>query len=336
MSNPLFRVLAFRSYAAAATILLVPFTIYLLWVSAWLGLGFIAATWIVMRIFGRYRLPEESFSEIKDNYAKAGKTLAKSELSYANIHVRSDTSSGQHETKIKFKKSTRGIKAKKPFLYVKCGSSRFIATNKTYWLKFEGKTLSGNTANIQLVAFDYYTVVDDDRQDDEVVGSVWKYATKNGERDWRFKDNQEMYRVCRKGLSLHIEEFALDFHLFSIGAQEEFSDAFRTVLNTPTAPRQLGYTAEEYETGQEDDSEDEEENDFDEQAYYNDVWPAVLDVEPDATIDDITTAYLAQIEQYNPEHVAHLGERLRSTANEESEAIKAAYRAALRSRGLPV
>ncbi|MBN9085109.1 MAG: hypothetical protein J0I16_26665 [Rhizobiales bacterium] len=327
MSSPLFRVLAFRAYAAASTILLVPLTLYLLWVAPLFGFGLIIAALVIQRIYGRYRLPEETFSEVKPEYLKAGKALAKAELAYANVHKRSEASSDEHATKIKFKRSTRGIRAKKPFLYVKCDSSRFIATNKTYWLKCGDNTLSGNTADITMVEFKYDAIVEDDRPDDEVVGSVWQYATKNGERDWRFKDNQEMYRVRRKGLTLQIGKFDLDFYLFSVGAQEEFEDAFQAVLNGPVALESPSVEVE-------NEDEIDQAGDFDEQAYYDDAWPAVLNVEPAATIDDITASYLALMEQYNPDHVAHLGEKIRSTANEECEAIKAAYRAALRSRGV--
>lgn len=56
----------------------------------------------------------------------------------------------------------------------------------------------------------------------------------------------------------------------------------------------------------------------------------MLGTAPDASPDVIKAAYYERLEEYHPTRVAHLGERLRDMADEESIAINLAYAEARR------
>jgi hypothetical protein len=54
-------------------------------------------------------------------------------------------------------------------------------------------------------------------------------------------------------------------------------------------------------------------------------WWDVLGVPPDASAERIRSAYLDAIKNYHPDRVAHLGEKLRRVAEQESKRIVRAY-----------
>ena len=62
-------------------------------------------------------------------------------------------------------------------------------------------------------------------------------------------------------------------------------------------------------------------------------WWEVLRVPRGATVREVATAYRALIAQNHPDKVAHLSERIRRVADEETRRINAAYEAAQRALG---
>jgi DnaJ-domain-containing protein 1 len=59
-------------------------------------------------------------------------------------------------------------------------------------------------------------------------------------------------------------------------------------------------------------------------------WWKVLQVRPDATIDEIKQAYRKMMARTHPDKVNHLSDRLRQVAEREAKKINAAYEAALK------
>ena len=62
-------------------------------------------------------------------------------------------------------------------------------------------------------------------------------------------------------------------------------------------------------------------------------WTSVLELSPDASVDEIREAYRRLIGQYHPDKVASLGRELRELAEAKSKDIQLAYQAALMERG---
>jgi len=60
----------------------------------------------------------------------------------------------------------------------------------------------------------------------------------------------------------------------------------------------------------------------------NEPWYEVLGVSPDATQDEITSAYREKIKQYHPDRVSGLGEKLKALAESETQRLNAAKEAA--------
>jgi preprotein translocase subunit Sec63 len=63
-------------------------------------------------------------------------------------------------------------------------------------------------------------------------------------------------------------------------------------------------------------------------------WHYVLNIEANASVEDIKSAYQRLISQYHPDKVASLGQELRELAESKSKEITVAYREAMRSRGV--
>jgi DnaJ like chaperone protein len=62
-------------------------------------------------------------------------------------------------------------------------------------------------------------------------------------------------------------------------------------------------------------------------------WTSVLELSPDASVEEIRAAYRRLIGQYHPDKVASLGRELRELAEAKSRDIQLAYQAALMERG---
>jgi DnaJ-domain-containing protein 1 len=60
-------------------------------------------------------------------------------------------------------------------------------------------------------------------------------------------------------------------------------------------------------------------------------WHDVLGVSPDATHDQIVSAYRARMSEYHPDNVASLGPDIRALAEQKAKEINAAYAEATRS-----
>jgi len=63
-------------------------------------------------------------------------------------------------------------------------------------------------------------------------------------------------------------------------------------------------------------------------------WHEILSVSPNATVEDIRTAYRKLMSQYHPDKVATLGQELRDLAEHKSKQITTAYRQAMQIRGV--
>ncbi len=63
-------------------------------------------------------------------------------------------------------------------------------------------------------------------------------------------------------------------------------------------------------------------------------WHEILGVSPEATADQIREAYKHLISKYHPDKVDALGQELRDLAERKTQEITAAYRGAMRSRGV--
>ena len=61
-------------------------------------------------------------------------------------------------------------------------------------------------------------------------------------------------------------------------------------------------------------------------------WHVILDVAPDASVEEIKKAYRSLISQYHPDKVATLGSELQELAERKSREITQAYREALQAR----
>ena len=62
-------------------------------------------------------------------------------------------------------------------------------------------------------------------------------------------------------------------------------------------------------------------------------WYEVLGVSREASVGEITAAYRESIAKNHPDKVAHLSERIRRVAEDETRRINAAYEAARRALG---
>ena len=62
-------------------------------------------------------------------------------------------------------------------------------------------------------------------------------------------------------------------------------------------------------------------------------WTRVLELPPDASVEEIRDAYRRLISQYHPDKVASLGRELQELAEAKSKDIAVAYQAALMERG---
>jgi hypothetical protein len=63
-------------------------------------------------------------------------------------------------------------------------------------------------------------------------------------------------------------------------------------------------------------------------------WQEILGVSAQATADQIREAYKRLISQYHPDKVDNLGQELKDLAEHKTREITAAYREAMRSRGV--
>ncbi|MBI4988461.1 MAG: J domain-containing protein [Rhodocyclales bacterium] len=61
-------------------------------------------------------------------------------------------------------------------------------------------------------------------------------------------------------------------------------------------------------------------------------WHRILNVSPDATVDEIRRSYKTLMSQYHPDKVAELGDELKLLAERKTREINGAYQQALRQR----
>jgi DnaJ-domain-containing protein 1 len=62
-------------------------------------------------------------------------------------------------------------------------------------------------------------------------------------------------------------------------------------------------------------------------------WHQILEISPQASVDEIRDAYKKLMGQYHPDKVASLGPELQAVAERKSKEITEAYRMAMHARG---
>lgn len=222
--------------------------------------------------------------------------------------------------KIKKRKGYSGLRSDQPFLVFKASGHRLFLTPNRYWLQTHGEVVSGPTSAIVIETFHLEEKVERPRKDDEVLGSTWRYATKSGDRDLRFNDNQELWLVRRHAVELAIGDYRWAICLYGIANARTFVS---TLAEIAPQPIELEYHP---------DAGEEDEVLFEETPPGPRRWFEILGVTPQATVGEIKAAYRTLIQQYHPDRVAHLGEKLRRVANEEAGELNRAYKEGITAR----
>jgi len=94
--------------------------------------------------------------------------------------------------KVKLTKNSYRIKCDRDFLQIEKFGFLWLLTPKTYWLQDGFSVVRGNTAEIEVETVFRDVGREKPRWKSEIVGQTWRHATKNGERDYRFKDNYQI------------------------------------------------------------------------------------------------------------------------------------------------
>ncbi len=278
---------------------------------------------------GWYKLPDAEYEF--DDFPCLGKTISSCELETSSLHHKHNLSSENEDTtSIKFATSFRGIHYGTAFLAINSPVGTLIVRPDRFWLKCRSRVIYGNAFDISVSAFSTEQMVRRPRRDDKVLESTWLYHTKRGEKDLRYKNNPKMWSVERYGVTLTLQEYEWDLHLFSEGNRDTFAAAFiaLTELMAPNSDDDG-----QFEEGEEGEEEDDEEDRADSNSDPEDSpasWWEVLEVAPSAGTEEIRSAYHKLMKQYHPDRVAHLGKKLRAVAEQEAKAINEAYERALR------
>lgn len=203
----------------------------------------------------------------------------------------------------------RGVRAQENFLVMAAGKDFLIISPLRYWSYLDGTHSSGKTKQIKVEPFYYETSVVLPKPDDEIVGEAWQHTTKSGERDLRYRENRAVYSVHRYGVMLQLHNKS-KWELGTLPKDKatELCTAF------------LKLTGADYEFDEEPNNDDPIENE---------AWNDVLSVSPDASDEEIKTAYREKIKLYHPDLVSGLGDKLKIVAEQEAQKINAAKEEAL-------
>ncbi|MDP9317021.1 MAG: DnaJ domain-containing protein [Chloroflexota bacterium] len=166
--------------------------------------------------------------------------------------------------------------------------------------------------------------------DSKVTGTTWAKVNKNGSRDLRFADNYQIPIVQYATLHFSSPRGLNEMYMCSDATKaESFARAvldYRTLFGfTPETQRQR--------PSKQHSPEPSERRPNHPRKSASSTLPAVLSpyevlgVSPDASPDEIKSAYHSKVKLYHPDKVAHLGEELQVLAQQRTLEINAAYTA---------
>jgi hypothetical protein len=265
----------------------------------------------------RCRIPNSFFEEGDDQFIDEGRLIAETSIYECSFHNKMDLSSEPSDaTAIQFTKSLEGISSAKEFLVIECGAEKFILTPRSYWIVLDDQVLHGNTLSINVTEFSYEIKVDAPRDDDDIIDKTWLYTTKRGDQDRRYANNRQLWLVRRFGVTIAVDKIEIEVYLFSENDCNSFSKSLCIMIK---------YEARLNDGENQQYAEDE--SDYKEPDCRE--WYEVLEVSPDADLQEKRSAYLKLIKQYHPDLVANLGVKLREVAEQETKAINEAYQLAV-------
>lgn len=93
---------------------------------------------------------------------------------------------------VKLVKSSWQIKCSREFLEIEKLGFIWLVTPKTYWIQNGFSVTRGLTAKIEVETLSRDVGREKPRWKSEIVGRTWHHATKNGDRDFRFKNNYQI------------------------------------------------------------------------------------------------------------------------------------------------
>jgi DnaJ domain len=235
-----------------------------------------------------------------------------------------------HRLTVGYVRKYKRLRASTPFVVISGATGFLILTPLRYWSFLDKKYSSGDTKKIGLESFYYDHKLTSPRPADEILQETWKYATKSGDRDMRYKDNISVTLVRRYGLTLRLQNGSK----WELGGlledeQDQLLKSWQEITDQKVTENEETLDNEEYDEIDGDDQVSED--DQDEEEYQDEPWHEVLGVSPDATRDEIKEAYREKIKQYHPDRVSGLGVKLKALAEIETQKLNAAKEEGLAS-----
>ena len=333
-SDPVIRTLRFRRarwfYLAAYLACVVASVFYLL---PRTFLLIVPATFIAGMIlfvkFGRHKLSSKHFADA-ERFADLAEAVSKTFGTHLYLRDRySKARDKEAPIRVRKRKKHAGIRSASPFLVLQTPNHKLLVTPQTYWLVTRGAVVAGTTKSIDLDTFDIETKVDRPRGDDEVLGQTWRYATKNDERDLRFNNNDEMWRVRRHGVEIALGDLRWAIRLYSIANARGFASALAEICDQPLE--------EEYWSADDDEAADTDEEDGSSDKGTNPIhersWHEVLEISPNASIDEIKRKYRLFLASYDIGEAEALSTGSMKRLLDDWDAVQRAYRQAIAVRG---
>lgn len=155
----------------------------------------------------------------------------------------------------------------------------------------DGDYSCGETNKLDFECFKYEDKLTSPRPQDEILQETWKYATKSGDRDMRYKDNFSVSLVQRYGVTLLLQNGSKwEFGGLSEADQDPLMEALQKIID-----REI---VEEFVEGDQDDEKDEEIDDDDEtstddqgEEYGGESWYEVLGLSPTPTTEEVLATH---------------------------------------------
>ncbi|CAH1691406.1 conserved hypothetical protein [Hyphomicrobiales bacterium] len=181
----------------------------------------IAFTFLAIDVFLPTKIRAEDYGEtsmVPSGDIKAFKKASK----------RSDEGS---KLSVKLVKSSWQIKCSREFLEIEKLGFIWLVTPKTYWIQNGFSVTRGDTAKIEMETVFRDVGREKPRWKSEIVGQTWHHATKNGDRDYRFKNNYQIPIVRDWIAVVHLPtRETMEFVCRSEAEAEAICDHFRIVF----------------------------------------------------------------------------------------------------------